>query len=185
MPLRKVPGALALGLIASLAAHAALFGGEHAVGGSYQSPLLQIALASTLGLLGGLFALALGGRAEASDGTVLAARLSGFIPSRGWVALSSLLWYAGIERLEPHHAAVLPIFAVVALAVAAIVVRALAGAALRLLCAIVFRVLHAPFAQRELTATRRHCARLFVRRSPALRRRFARPPPTAFALARA
>lgn len=185
MPLRKVPGALALGLVGSLAGHAALFGGEHAVGGSYHSPLLQIALASTLGLMIGFFALALGGRAEAADGTVLAARLGRLMPSRGCVALWSLLWYAGIERLEPHHAAVSLLFAAVAVAVAAILVRAVAGAALRLLCTIAFRILHAPFAQRIFAARRRRRATFFVRQSPELRRRFARPPPTAFALTRA
>ncbi len=48
--LRKVPGALALGLLASLAAHATLFGGEHAMGGGYHALLMQSALCGALSL---------------------------------------------------------------------------------------------------------------------------------------
>ncbi len=43
--LRKAPGALALGLLASLAAHAPLYGGGHAMGGTYHALILQAALA--------------------------------------------------------------------------------------------------------------------------------------------
>ena len=51
MALRKVPGSLALGLLASLGAHAALYGGEHAIGGAYHALLVQIALAATVGFV--------------------------------------------------------------------------------------------------------------------------------------
>ena len=56
--LRKVPGCLALGLSASLAAHAALYGGEHAIGGAYHALLVQIALAAALGFIALVGALA-------------------------------------------------------------------------------------------------------------------------------
>ena len=104
--LRKVPGALALGLLASLMAHGGLYGGEHAVGGNYHGLLLQAAFAGAVGLFGFFALLALrAARGRAVTGSVLAARLTERLPGYGMLCIAATAWYATAECLEPHHAA--------------------------------------------------------------------------------
>ena len=73
--LRKLPVTLVFGLVAALAAHAGLFGGEHAMGGGFSGALLEGALSALAGL-GAFAGLLLFGTRNAADGTVLVARLS-------------------------------------------------------------------------------------------------------------
>ena len=79
--LRKVPGALAVGLLASLAAHTALFGGSHAMGGAYHELFLQAALTIVVGACLLFASLAWSGAKSTADGSVLAARLCSRFPS--------------------------------------------------------------------------------------------------------
>ncbi len=126
MTLRKVPGALALGLLASLAAHATLFGGEHAMGGGYHALLVQSALGGALSLMLFFGGLAWTEAGRTSDGSVLAARLRERLPAVGWILPATVLWYNLAEAIEPHHAGVPPIAVVLVLAVAAWLIYLLA-----------------------------------------------------------
>jgi hypothetical protein len=176
--LRKVPGVLALGLLASLAAHAVLYRGEHAMGGEYHSLLVQAAVAFSVSLLAFFGALAWSG-SGAADGGVLAARLRDRLPALLWILPAAALWYATAEAIEPHHVPASPVVALVSLAAAAGamlflargVVGALARAAIALLCN--------PFSPRAPSWSRRPRLQPKRRRTPRAYRRFVRPPPIA------
>ena len=105
MKLREFPGALALGLLASLGAHTALYGSSHEMGGAFHSELVTVAVAALGGLLVAFGALAWTGSRHAADGSVLAARLTGRLPGLAPVLVATALCFALGERLEPAHAA--------------------------------------------------------------------------------
>lgn len=182
--LRKIPGALALGLLASLVAHTALYGGGHAMGGAYHELLLEAAAAGSIGLLTLLGALAWLGARRASDGSILAARLGAHVPNLYAVAASAAGCFALAEWVEKPHAGggVLP--AAGCLLLAAWLVLTLARAAVRALAGAVVAIVAGAFDRRPLPVriARRDPAPRALR-SPLLRRRFARPPPIANARA--
>ncbi|MBV8066708.1 MAG: hypothetical protein JO113_01940 [Candidatus Eremiobacteraeota bacterium] len=176
MTLRKVPGALALGLLASLAAHAGIYGGEHAMGGAYHELIVQLTLAGGISLLVFFAALAWG-ESAAADGSVLAARLRERLPGLGAVFAAAALCYIASEALEPHHAAAPPIAALLALAAAAWLVLRLASGLARVLASVVIAIWSPPFAPRAPSWKRQVRRRPSLRRILVTRRRFARPPP--------
>lgn len=184
MTLRKVPGPLTLGLLASLAAHAGLYGTGHAMGGTYHGLLLQIALAGLLGLIAFFGGLAWGEAGSTSDGTVLAARLRERLPNRAVVLLSAASWYVIGESVEPGHAAASLVASLAALLLASFVVawfaRVVTGAIARAVLTVA-RTLFSPrvpsWGRAQRTPARR--------RALHSRRRFARPPPIALAFSHA
>jgi hypothetical protein len=175
--LRKVPGALALGLLASLAAHAFLYGGDHAMGGGFHGLLVEAALAGALGLLVVFGALAWTELGCTADGSVLAARLRDRLPSFLGVLLAAGGSYAVAEAVEPHHALASPLALTIALAAAAWLVRTLARGLAGVLARAVFAVQRTAFAPRAPAWNRRERPRPLARRALLTRRRFARPPP--------
>lgn len=185
MTLRKVPGCLALGLFAALTAHAALYGGTHAIGGTYHALLMQIALAATLGFVALLGALAWTQSGSSSDGSVLAARLRERLPGVGSVIAAAAAWYVGVETVEPHHAGVPGIALLAALAAASYAALRLAHAITDAFARVAIAIFRTLFSPRALVWRRRPHGRLIPRRSFLTRRRFARPPPIAFASLRA
>jgi hypothetical protein len=175
--LRKVPGALALGLLASLAAHTGLFGDGHAMGGAYHALLVQGALAAGVGLVAFFGALAWSDSGITADGSVVASRLRDRLPNVGGVLASAAAWYAAAEAVEPRHADAPALFEIAALVASAWLVRYLAGAVARAVGAAVFVIRRSAFAPR-LPVRRRRSQRTPLPRRPLLaRRRFARPPP--------
>lgn len=184
MTLRKVPGALALGLLASLAAHASLYGGEHAMGGAYHAVILQAALAGTLSLLLFFGALAWTESGGAAIGSVLAARLRERLPTLAGVLPATTVWYCAAEAVEPHHAGALPIAVLVALTAATWLVLRLAQALIAAVASAVIAILRTSFSPRSPLWNRRPRSRPLLRRTHCVRRLFARPPPIA-TLARA
>lgn len=183
MTLRKVPGALALGLLASLAAHAALFGGAHAMGGAYHGLLVQVALAGGLGIALFFGGLAWNNSHGVTDGSVLAARLRERLPSALGMLTATALWYSAAETFEPHHAAVPPGAAIGALAVAGWLVLRIARFFADAIADAVIGVLRAAFTHRTPTWKKRSRSRPIARHAPRVHRRFARPPPIAMSRA--
>jgi hypothetical protein len=176
---RGIPGALALGLLASLIAHTALYGGDHAMGGAYHEILIQFVSVGCGGFLVVLAALAWTGSGATADGSVLAARLTEKVPGVPVLAASAGLWFALGERIEPRHADA-------GLAVTLVVVFAAAWSLLTLvrwgvrrLAGAVIAISRAPHAERSFLWIRHLQPAPIPRRSPLLRRRFARPPPIA------
>lgn len=181
MTVRKLPGCIVLGLLASLTAHAALYGGEHSIGGVYHGLVMRFALAAALALVALVAAFAWIESGNSSEGSVLAARLRERLPGFVGILAAAAMWYAGIEAMEPHHAGASGIALIVALAAASYAAlfgaRAVAGALARAVITI-FRASSSP---RQPLWHRRQPGRLVPRRSFLTRRRFARPPPIAFA----
>lgn len=181
MTLRKVPGALALGLLASLAAHGGLFGDEHAMGGNYHALLGQLAATAAGALLLCFGLLALRGAGAAATGSVLAARLSERLPPFAIVFSASALWYAAAECLEPQHAAAPLVAAAFFLALASWLIVGCARFILTALAEAVIAVRGAAFAPRTPAWLARVRLQRPVRRIYRARRRFARPPPIGIA----
>jgi len=180
-----VPGALALGLLASLAAHGSLYHGEHAMGGAYHVLLIQLALAAILSFALALWSLTWSAAGRLADGSVLAARLNDRLPGFGPVLASAAFWYALGESVEPHHSAA-PLLATVALLLTACwLVRALGLRLAAALARIVLAVARTFFSPRAPSWVRRPRLRPARVRRVAAHRRFVRPPPATAALTRA
>jgi hypothetical protein len=177
--LRKVPGVVALGLLASLATHATLFRGEHAMGGAYHALVAQGAIAACVGLLAFFGALAWSESGGTAEGSVLAARLRDRLPGLVSILPAAGLWYAAAEAIEPHHAPASPVLVVLTLAAAACVVLRLAGAIVDALARAAIFMLRPPFSPRAPSWNRRARLQPIRRRAPLAHRRFARPPPIA------
>jgi hypothetical protein len=176
--LRKVPGVLALGLLASLTAHAVLYRGEHAMGGPYHSLLVQAAVAFSVSLLAFFGALAWSG-SSAADGSILAARLRDRLPAVLWILPAAALWYAAAEAVEPHHIPAPPMVALVVLGAASWLVLALARGVAGTLARAAIALLRTPFSPRAPSWNRRPRLQPKRRRAPKAYRRFVRPPPIA------
>ena len=183
MSLREIPGALALGLLASLLAHTALYGGEHAMGGAYHELLVQIAAVGSLGFVTLLGALAWTGSRGTSDGSILAVRLAARLPRLAPVAAAAAFWFALGEHIEASHSGAVQVLTVIFLVAAAWLLRALGRGAVRLLAGAVIAISRSPFAGRTPVWVRHARQAPIACRSPQLRRRFARPPPIANARA--
>jgi hypothetical protein len=170
---------LAFGLLASLAAHAALYGRSHAMGGGYHAVLLQAAGLASLGVLFIFLTLTWSGLRASMAGSILAVRLRERLPSLWGVALCASLWYALAERIEPHHASAPAAALLVALAVASWLVLCVARGLLRLLAHAALAVSRLAFSPRAPTWQRRTWVHSVRRRTALVRRLFARPPPSA------
>lgn len=183
MTAREIPGALALGLLASLLAHIALYGGGHAMGGAYHELLLDLAAGGTVAFAAAVAALTWNGARRTADGSILATRMTACIPSWGGLVAGTAAWFALGERFDSPHSAAGLLVTLVALGAAAWVVRRVAGAAVRLLARAILRLARLTFAPR--LPVRAAAIRIAPApyRTPLLRRRFARPPPIAGARA--
>jgi hypothetical protein len=176
MSLRQLPGALILGLLASLIAHAAGFGGSHTEAGAYHELLSTLALAGAGGALIAAIAAAFGNAGACAQGSVLASRLCIWIPRVRAVVLAGGAWFALIESLEPAHGPASLAIVALAMVVAAFALRGLAVVTARALAHCVLAVARTAVATRSVFSARRYCAPAIV--TPHLARRIVtRPPP--------
>ena len=100
---RQLPGLAILGLLASLIAHAASYGGNHELGGAYHATLELLALVGAGAFAASIGAFAWLGARRYAEGSILAAALRPLVPSPGALAVSAGLWFGLIESLEPEH----------------------------------------------------------------------------------
>jgi hypothetical protein len=149
------------------------------MGGAYHGALVEAALAGCAGLLVFFLALAWSSAGRAADGSILAQRMAAVLPRFPGLLLATGMWFALGERLEPAHGGTPVLFAVLALVLAAWLLHHLAVAAIGLLAEAVLAIVTSPFAARTPSWSRRAAPVPIARRSPLLRRRFARPPPIA------
>jgi hypothetical protein len=176
--LRQLPGVAILGLVASLLAHVASYGGNHEAGGAYHTTLELLALGGAGAFLASVAALAWLGIRRHADGSILAAALRPLVPPTAALAISASLWFAAIESLEPEHlwhASILVI--ALCLVVASLLVALMARALVRAVAAVVFAIARDPFLRRPTCYRRRFAHRSSARRTEFVYRRFARPPP--------
>jgi hypothetical protein len=177
--LRQFPAVAILGLLASLAAHAASYGGNHEAGGAYHTVLELLALAGVGGFLVSVTALAWLAVRRRADGSVLAATLRPLVPPVAGLAVSASLWFAAIESLEPAHLwhASLVLVAIFLIA-ASLLINLASRALVRAIAAIAIAIASAPFARRPVCYRRGFTHRSSARRTRFVYRRFARPPPS-------
>ena len=174
MTLRQLPGALILGLLASLAAHAAGYSDGHAQAGAYHDALFALAAVGGVGLLlvAGVAAFATAG--ACAQGSVIASRISSLVPGYGAIGLSALAWFAAAESLETSHVAAPIAIIAVLLALATLAIHMLANAAIRMVAELAIAIARFEFAARRPIFARRayvavHVPRIFTARQPALR----------------
>ncbi len=175
--LRQAPGALVLGLAAALLGHAALFHGDHAMGGAYNGLLLQAGGTAAFALVGTLAALLVNGAKFAADGSVLASRIAARLPGFPMLAASTLLWFSLGERIEPQHGATPLPLTLLALVIATFAIAALARGIVRWLAQAVFGITRS-LCHPELVEGRLNTYATPGRaQRDTTGRRFARPPP--------
>jgi hypothetical protein len=174
---RQLLAALGLGLLASLLAHAGLYGSDHALGGGYHDGFDALALAGMLGLGFATLNLAWAGRECCCLGTVLAARLSRLIPNPLALFAATAGSFACGEFVEGSHARASTWLVVLVLAAAATLVRILAGFFVQAIAAITIAIITRTFAPRLPRAIRVFGRAPALAAVPYLGRRFARPPP--------
>lgn len=183
MTLKQVPGALALGLLASLIVHTLLFGNDHAMGGAFNALILELATAGCVGFAAFLGGLAWQGAGRAADGSILSARLADRLPSWPALCIAAVSWFAAGEAVEPHHGGAGVLATAVCLLATTWLLRVVARSLVRLVAHAVLAAARVPFAAR-IHVWHRPLVRVAIpRRFPLLRRRFARPPPIANARA--
>ncbi|HTV72517.1 MAG TPA: hypothetical protein VME66_02280 [Candidatus Acidoferrales bacterium] len=180
MKVRQLPGAFALGLLASIVAHTLSFGDSHEMGGSYHELFENLAL-----IVGGAFvslftSFAWMSAEHTRTGSVVAASLRERLPGLPLLACSAGAWLWLIERSEPAHAPGNVLLMAAAVALASLLIRTAAEAVLRLLAAIVLAV------RERRTCGRRPTFGAVIAYEPRAARavafsyrRFARPPPVA------
>jgi hypothetical protein len=151
------------------------------MGGSYHPIIVQLAAAGLAGFFAVLGAIAWQGAGCCTSGSVMSVRLAALLPGWGMLSVATAGWFGLSERLEPAHASGgLGLFFTVGclLAVAWALLFA-ARAAIRVLADAVIAAFTVPFAEHGFRSHRLLAVPVRARRSPLLRRRFARPPPVA------
>jgi hypothetical protein len=179
MKLRQLPGALALGLVASLVAHALVYGDGHVQGGAYHDAFQGAAIGTGSAFVGFLIYLAFFRFGRCVQGSVVAARMRPLLPSPLVLTAAATIWFAVGESLEPAHAQAPLLLTAGTLALTALLTFSAALAAIEAIAAVAVAVLRQAFAQRRPLWARRPRSLTFVRRAAIVRRRFARPPPGA------
>lgn len=176
--LKEVPGALALGLLAALAAHSATFA-DHAMGGAYHDALLAIVAFALMASLSFVVSFAWKGAGRILDGSVLASCLRQWLPRWPALAAAAALWFTLGESIEAHHASAPTFLVILALAMAAWLILALARAIISTIAAIAIAIRSAGYAPHVPTWPRRAPAVFIARSLLRSAQRYVRPPPFA------
>lgn len=177
MTLRQLPGALILGLLASLVAHTLGYGDGHIQGGAYHDGLVALATLGGAGLLAAATIAAFFSAGPHGTGSVIAARIRSHVPGLAAIGASALGWYAAAESLEPTHATASSVLMAALLALATIVIGFLAALLVRFVAAIAMGIFESPFANRQPLFARRAYVLARVPSARAARRPVSRPPP--------
>ncbi len=155
MKLRELPGALILGLLASLLAHTLSYGNNHAEAGAYHAILASLAIAAGLGFGVAITLLAASGSHGASDGSILARRLSVLIARTPAILGTAMAWFVVIESVEPAHGSASPIVLAIALIAASALMRILARCVTRTIADLAIAIDAPHFAGRASSYYRR------------------------------
>jgi hypothetical protein len=178
--MRRLPGALALGLLAALLAHAFVYGDTHAMGGSYDAALQALGTTGAMGLTAFWLAICVASRGKFCQGSVLTAGIGALLPSLSATYAASLGWFWLAESVEGGHAWAPTGCILFALFLAAALTRLLATAALRALAKIA--VLWDSGGFRKRAPFRIPVVERLIAGVPVVRalRLFSRPPPIRF-----
>ncbi|MGA8797376.1 MAG: hypothetical protein WB526_09995 [Candidatus Cybelea sp.] len=174
--LRRLPGALTLGLLAAFASHALVYGNGHVMGGAYADALRSLAAAAVTALAAFWTAIAWVSRGRVSNGSILACSMASVMPSVFSVIVAASGWFYFVESVESGHSAPPSALIVGALVIAGGAVTFLSRAVLRALAKIVFAMKSGGFKRRSPWTP---VADTSVSLEPVARtwRLFSRPPP--------
>ncbi|MDQ2865775.1 MAG: hypothetical protein M3R51_06070 [Candidatus Eremiobacteraeota bacterium] len=178
MKLRVLPGALVLGSLASVAGHAAGYGNQHVMGGAYHGMFLTLACAGAGSFALAALAIALAAPNVAAQGSIVARRLTSWMPRLWQVAAGTAGWFLFVESLEGTHPHGNGVVVVTALCAAVLLVHGLAKGAIALISAAIVRTATAPFDPRKYFSPLAFQRPLAMATAAHVRRRFARPPPS-------
>lgn len=183
MKVRELPGALALGLLASVLGHAAAYGNAHAMGGPYHGLLITLADAGVGAFVLAAVALAWACAGRCLEGSVLAARLASYLPGVPLLGVATAAWYFFFESIEGSHADDPLLLVALALGLAVVVVHSAARAAIAAVAKFVLAVFTSAFAPRLRVWIARFERPAAVSRLASSRKLFVRPPPRVTACA--
>jgi hypothetical protein len=170
-----------LGVPTAILAHTLLFGQSHQLGGSLHGLFFAGGVAACVIAALVVAILAVAGSRTTPTGSLLAFRLSSWLPGVVSLAGSTLFWYALIESAEKPHVAAAPMLLLIATVVlCALGLRTVARGVIAAIASVAISVRLAAFAVRSFSFVPAFpeaiCA--FAGRIAA-RRLFARPPPAA------
>lgn len=177
--LRKFLGALALGLPVAILAHLLSFGGGHTLGGSAHELVIDLSLAAACASMAALISGAILISAGRSQGTIVAQRLSAFLPGPGLIFALATAWFAAIETPEAGHRFSIALV-VLAILVASLTIRALVGCIVRFVSELAVFIRTNPFANRPNVLRLIFAAPQAAMLCPVVATRFSRPPPRFF-----
>jgi hypothetical protein len=177
MRARELAGAAALGLVASLLAHTAIFGRGHIMGAAYHQVLLGLAGLALTALVGSAVSLAWSAAGRISAGSVLAVRLRSVLPRWPMLCFATAAWLLSIEAVEPRHDPAPIALLLAAIVLASLLVLATVRALLSILASIAIAVRSTKFADRAPSWPARFVSTPRARRLHRARRLYARPPP--------
>jgi len=175
--MQRLPGSLVLGLLSAFAAHAALYGGGHVMGGAWGGALQVTAAFSTAGFVAAWLALGWACGDRLGDGSIAFSKLSKVLPSASHVVLAAAGWFWLAESIEDGHADAPIVLLAIAVALSGTLVRMLAACAMRALTGIIFGARARAFRGQEPFGSLALPALLLQESVAHIRRRFARPPP--------
>jgi hypothetical protein len=124
--IRRLAGAITLGLPAALLAHTIAFGNDHTMGGSYAQLLSVLGVTAVVALTILWLGLCASMRDRLVDGSVLRATAVRFFPSTAGLAIAAGGWFGLAESLEASHDSVSIAVVLAALFFAALIIRAFA-----------------------------------------------------------
>ena len=161
---------IALGLPSALLAHGLVFGHEHAVAGAFQS-------FAWAGAFFAFAAIALLHARDATQGSIIAARLRRLTPSIPALTASAALWFALFESVESAHEP-LVLLSALALVVASIVIQFAASLFGDVIGGAVLAIVRACVARDVRPVIIFHASPVLAFTEPVARgRRYCRPPP--------
>lgn len=122
-PVARLASAVFLGLPVTLLAHGLRYGSDHAAGSIYHANFLQAAFAAGALLMLALVLCAARAARRGCRQNLVLARVQRLVPGWSALALSSVAWFALVERLDAHPHGV-PLSALLTIALVAFVLRA-------------------------------------------------------------
>lgn len=175
--IRRLLGAIGLGLPAAVLAHAILYSNDHAMGGSHRELFSLFASTTVLGFAAFWIVLSLIGRGRICQGRVLNAAINQLLPSAESLFAATFGWFWLAESIESGHGSAPAFWILTALLGSSALLKLVVRASLRALAKIVFAADSGDFKSRSYRCV--SIARQPLATAPAVQvlRLFSRPPP--------
>jgi hypothetical protein len=136
--IRRFSGTVVIGLFAAMAAHAAVYGNGHVLGGAYAGAVQILSAIGAAFVVGLWFAVGWASKGI-SNGSIVKTRLGELLPSWPSITAAAVVWFSVVESLEHDgHADAPASVLIAAIVVFSFLARALGRAFLQVLSDAVF-----------------------------------------------